>query len=257
VFICGSLFDVNTTSYREVAQTSMTTQNMHTRIQTYLVRADLDRYLPHTPVIAKAIEGIMGALGVLPPDFNLDTLYRYPVPMQSEDGTCSLIDELSPTPYDLTAILGGRGDATTRKLLLLNQVVEHATQMSGADWLGIYQARPNLSGERVLVKLAYRGRASRAEFPLNSEFAKSSTNSTVGLEGSARVIDDVAAYVGEGGGFYVCDDAVQSEACIPLFDEPGNIIGIIDAEAEPTQFFNEERMATVMAVALVVPTLLP
>lgn len=236
---------------------NMTTQNINTRIQTYLVRADLDRYLPHTPVIAKAIQGIMGAMGVLPADFALDTLYTYPVPVQSEDGSCSLIDELSPTPYDLSAILAGRKDATTRKLLLLNQVAEHATQMSGADWLGIYQARQNHKDEPVLVKLAYRGRPSRAEFPLTSDFAKSSTNSTVGLEGSARVIDDVAAYVAEGGGFYVCDDAVQSEACIPLFDEAGKIIGIIDAEAAPTQFFNAERMSTLVAVALVVPALLP
>jgi len=235
----------------------MSTQSTHTRIQTYLVRADLDRYLPQTPIIADAIHNIMAAMGVLPKDFNLDTLYGYPVPQQSEDGTCSLIDDLSPTPYDLTGILTGRNDATTRKLLLLNQVVEHATQMTGADWLGIYQARSNQKGEPVLVKLAYRGRASRAEFPLTSEFAKSSTNSTVGLEGSARIIDDVAAYVGEGGGFYVCDDQVQSEACIPLFDEAGKIVGIIDAEATPTKFFVDERIATLVAAALVAPALLP
>jgi L-methionine (R)-S-oxide reductase len=238
----------------------MNMQNSHTRIQTYLVRADLDRYLVQTPVIAKAIHAIMSAMGDVPPDFNLDTLYRYSVPMLSDDGACSLIEELSPSPYDLSAILGGRNDATTRKLLLLNQVVEHVTQMSGADWLGVYQSRMNTSGAPVLVKLAYRGRASRAEFPLNTEFAyrkPGSTNSTVGLEGSARVIDDVAAYTAEGGGFYICDDKVQSEACIPLFDEAGNIIGIIDAEAEPKDFFNPERMATLVALALVAPALLP
>jgi L-methionine (R)-S-oxide reductase len=235
----------------------MNMQNSHTRIQTYLVRADLDRYLVQTPVIAKAIHGIMSAMGDVPPDFNLGTLYSYSVPMLSDDGSCSLIEELSPTPYDLSAILGGRSEASTRKLLLLNQVVEHVTQMSGADWLGVYQSRTNSSGAPVLVKLAYRGRASRAEFPLNTEFAKGSTNSTVGLEGSARVIDDVAAYTAEGGGFYVCDDKVQSEACIPLFDEAGKIIGIIDAEAEPKDFFNAERMATLVALALVVPALLP
>jgi putative methionine-R-sulfoxide reductase with GAF domain len=109
----------------------------------------------------------------------------------------------------------------------------------------------------VLVKLAYRGRPSRAEFPLNAEFAKGSTNSTVGLEGSARVIDDVAAYQAEGGGFYVCDDQVQSEACLPLFDEAGVIIGIIDAEAQPKNFFNAERIAVLSALAMVTPALLP
>ena len=154
-------------------------------------------------------------------------------------------------------MLGGRSEANSRKLKLLNQLVEHATQMTGADWLGIYQARANPMAHRVLVKLAYRGRPSRAEFPLTAEFATGSTNSTVGLEGSARVIDDVTAYQAEGGGFYVCDDAVQSEACVPLFDEAGKVIGIIDAEAAPINFFNAERMAVVIAAALVVPALLP
>jgi L-methionine (R)-S-oxide reductase len=232
-------------------------QDIHTRIQTYLVRADLDRYLVETPVIAKYIRGIMDVMGELPPNFNQDTLYTYPVPMMSEDGSCSLIEELAPAPYDLTGILGGRNEATTRKLLLLNQVVEHVTQMCGADWLGIYQARNTAMQHRVLVKLAYRGRPSRAEFPLTSEFAAGSTNSTVGLEGSARVIDDVAAYTAEGGGFYVCDDKVQSEACLPMFDEAGVIVGIIDAEAEPKQFFKSDRIAAIVALAMVTPALLP
>ena len=231
-------------------------QDINTRIQSYLVRSDLDRYLVQTPVIAKAIRGIMDAMGELPA-LSLDTLYRYAVPLLGDDGACSIIDELAPTPYDLTAILGGRNDATTRKLLLLNQVVEYTTQLSGADWLGVYQVRANHMQHRVLVKLAYRGRPSRAEFPLNTEFAKGSTNSTVGLEGSARVIDDVAAYTAEGGGFYVCDDAVQSEACLPIFDEAGAIIGIIDAEAAPKQFFNPDRISAIAALALVTPALLP
>ncbi len=238
----------------------MTTADITTRIQTYLVRADLDRYLVHTPVIVKNIHAIMAALGELPPTFHLDTLYTYQVPMLGENGACSLIDEMSPTPYDLAVVLGGRSDANTRKLLLLNQAVEHVTQMTGADWLGIYQTRVDAKANRMLVKLAYRGRPSRAEFPLTPEFAygsPGSTNSSVGLEGSARVIDDVTAYTAEGSGFYVCDDKVQSEACLPMFDEAGNILGIIDAEAEPKNFFNADRISALVALALVTPALLP
>lgn len=235
----------------------MSAQDINTRIQTYLVRADLDRYLDHTAVMAKSIHAVMGAIGLTAPPLSEDTLYTYPVPMLSPDGSCSLLDELAPAPYDLAPVLGGRNEATTRKLMLLNQAVEHAFQMTGADWLGIYQSRETPGGARVLAKLAYRGRPSRAEFPLTAEFAKGSTNSTVGLEGSARVIDDVAAYQAEGGGFYVCDDKVQSEACLPLLDEAGTIIGIIDAEAEPRNFFNAERLSCLVALALIVPALLP
>ena len=231
--------------------------NITQRIQQYLIRADLDNLLDYTPVIEKCVRAFIEALGDLPLGFNENTLYTYSVPMMSEDGSCSLIEELAPTPYDLSAILGGRNDASKRKLLLLNQLVEHGTQLTGADWLGIYQVRKNGFADPVLVKLAYRGRPSRAEFPLTAQFAARSTNSTVGLSGHAKVIDDVAAYTAEGGGFYVCDDAVQAEICAPLFDEAGKVIGIIDAEAAPKAFFIADRAATVVAMALVAPALLP
>jgi putative methionine-R-sulfoxide reductase with GAF domain len=232
-------------------------QTTSQRIQHYLFTANLDHLIPESAAIETAIHAFVSALGNLPPDFNLDTLYTYKVPMLSEDGTCSLIEELAPQPYDIAAILGGRSDANTRKLLLLNQLVEHAIQLTGADWLGIYQTRKSKLADPVLVKLAYRGRPSRAEFPLNETFATGSTNSTVGLSGHAKVIDDVAVHTAAGGAFYVCDDEVQSEACVPVLDESGKVLGIIDAEAAPKAFFNTNRMILVVAMALVVPALLP
>jgi L-methionine (R)-S-oxide reductase len=50
---------------------------------------------------------------------------------------------------------------------------------------------------------------------------------------------------------------VQSEVCVPLLDEGGKVLGIIDAEAAPKAFFNSNRMITIVAMALVVPALLP
>ena len=64
------------------------------RIQTYLVRADLDRYLIDTLVIAKNIHTFMAALGDAPAFISDDTLYTYTVPLLGEDGACSLIDEM-------------------------------------------------------------------------------------------------------------------------------------------------------------------
>ncbi len=191
-------------------------------------------------------------------DVSNDALYRYEVPLISEDGSCSLIDEMDPAPYDLARILGGESEANTRKLKLLNIMVTRATMLTGADWVGIYQRRVNPVGNIVLAKLAYRGRPSRAEFPLNAEFAKGSTNSAVGLSGVAKLIDDVAAHTAEGGGFYVCDDQVQSEICVPIVDAAdGTVIGIIDAEASPRNFFNADRQTVIVAMALVATTLLP
>lgn len=231
--------------------------NSEEKIRSYLFASGLDALGDHVPVIEKAIHDFIAQLGT-PMDVSSDALYRYEVPLISEDGSCSLIDEMDPAPYDLARILGGENDANTRKLKLLNIMVTRATMVTGADWVGIYQQRINPTGNRVLVKLAYRGRPSRAEFPLNAEFAKGSTNSSVGLSGQAKLIDDVAVYTAEGGGFYVCDDAVQSEICVPIFDTAvGNVIGIIDAEASPKAFFNADRQSAIVAMAMVAAALLP
>lgn len=231
--------------------------NAQDKIRSYLFTSGLDALADHVPVIEKAIHDFIAQLGTKM-DVSNDALYRYEVPLTSEDGSCSLIDELDPAPYDLARILGGENEANTRKLKLLNIMVTRATMVTGADWVGIYQHRMNPVGNPVLVKLAYRGRPSRAEFPLNAEFAKGSTNSTVGLSGQAKLIDDVAAFKAEGGGFYVCDDAVQSEFCVPIFDPAdGKVLGIIDAEASPKAFFNPDRQAAMVAMALVAMALLP
>lgn len=185
------------------------------------------------------------------------SLYTYQVPMLTEDGTCSVVDQLAPVPYDLTAILGGRSDQTTRRLSLLERLVERAQETTGAEWVGIYQRRARPSGDEVLVKLAYVGRPSRAEFPLTREFAEKSTNSTVGLTGRSTVIEDVSRHVEAGGGFYVCDDGVQSEACVPILDESRRVIGIVDAEAKPKGFFGADRLAVVAALAIVAAPVLP
>lgn len=227
------------------------------KIRSYLFAAGLDALADHVPVIEKAIHDFIAQLGTQMAVSN-DALYRYPVPLISADGSCSLIDEMDAAPYDLARILGGENESNSRKLKLLNIMVTRANMVTGAEWVGIYQQRINPVGNQVLVKLAYRGRPSRAEFPLNAEFAKGSTNSAVGLSGQAKLIDDVAAYTAEGGGFYVCDDQVQSEICVPIFNAAdGTVTGIIDAEASPKRFFNADRQSTVVAMALVATALLP
>ena len=183
--------------------------------------------------------------------------WQYQVPELGEGGACSIFGHLADEPYDLSAILGGKTDANQQALQVLNNIAAFYQQQSGLDWFGIYQARDNVQGERVLVKLAYYGAASRAEFPLNTEFAKISNNSTVGLSGKAKVINDVAAYLGTGGEYYTCDPKVQAEACLPLFDQSGKIVGIVDAEDFNKNVFTADAMALLVAVCLTIPALLP
>lgn len=182
--------------------------------------------------------------------------WRYQVPELGEGGACSLFGQLAEQPYDLAATLG-QNSATTQALSQLTAVVHNYQQSNDSDWFGIYQKRQNPQGETVLVKLAYFGAASRAEFPLTAEFAQISNNSTVGLTGKAKVINDVTAYLTAGGEYYTCDPKVLSEACLPLFNNKGELAGIIDAEAFKRQAYHTEALVRLVAICLVLPDLLP
>jgi L-methionine (R)-S-oxide reductase len=227
------------------------------RISDYLRLAGLESLRTREADVGRAVRDLMDALGEKVAIGNLDSLYTYPVPLLSEDGTCSVVDQMAPVPYDLTGILGGRSEQATRRLALLERLVERAQETTASDWIGIYQRRTAAHGQPVLVKLAYVGRPSRAEFPLTTEFAARSTNSTVGLTGRATLIDDVSKYVEAGGGFYVCDDGVQSEACVPILDEDRQVAGIVDAEAKPRGFFGSDRLSVIAALAIVAAAVLP
>jgi len=227
------------------------------RIAAYLRCAGLESLLGREAAVERAIRDLMEAMGEKVAILDPASLYTYPVPMLSEDGSCSIVDELAPVPYDLAAILGGRSEQTTRRLALLERLVERAQETTGAEWVGVYQRRVNPAGIPVLVKVSYVGRPSRAEFPLTPEFAERSTNATVGLTARATVIDDVSRHVEAGGGFYVCDEGVQSEACVPILDDNRQVAGIVDAEAKPRGFFGAERLSVVAALAIVARAVLP
>jgi putative methionine-R-sulfoxide reductase with GAF domain len=186
----------------------------------------------------------------------LNALYTYKVPKLSADGTCSLHAELDPTPYDLSKVLGGRSVQNSFSLLTLDALVESVAQQSGSDWLGIYQRRELATGA-ALVKLAYRGVESRPEFPLTPQFAKTSNNAAVALDGKARVIQDISAHVASGGAYYECDPKVQAEVCLPLLDPNGKVVGVLDAESTKASHFTAERLALLVSLATEVTSHLP
>lgn len=183
--------------------------------------------------------------------------WQYVVPELGEGGACSLFGQLADAPYDLSLILGGKTAKNEQTLQQLQCFGQAFQQRTGMEWFGIYQARVNTEQQPVLVKLAYYGAPSRAEFPLSAEFARHSNNSSVGLTGKARVINDILAYLARGGDYYSCDPKVQAEACLPLFDQSGKIVGIIDAEAFQQNVFNPASLVLLVAICLMVPAFLP
>ncbi len=186
----------------------------------------------------------------------LNSLYTYKVPKLSADGSCSIHAELDPTPYDLAKVLGGRSVQNSFALITLDALVESVHEQSGSQWLGLYQVRALPSGP-TLVKLAYRGVESRPEFPMTEAFAKKSNNAAVALSGKASVIQDLRAHVAGGGAYYECDPKVQSEACLPLLDPNGKVVGILDAESVTPSHFTPERLALLVSLAAETSTHFP
>jgi len=226
------------------------------RIRQFLQSAGLESLVGREREVEAAVHDLVEAMGDTASIGPEGALYAYPVPLLSEDGTCSIVDEMAPMPYSLAASLGGRTEQTTRRLGLLKRLVLRVQYTTGAEWVGVYQKRVGVDGFPMLVKVSYVGRPSRAEFPLTRAFAERSTNSAVGLTGRATVIDDVSRHVEAGGGFYVCDDGIQSEACVPIVFE-GAVAGIVDAEAKARSFFGAQRLAVVAALAIVSAPILP
>lgn len=235
------------------------TESTAAAVEAYLKQSGLLAHLtvPLTEFINLTENYLQQLTTYLAPDPKAEVQWQYAVPELGEGGACSLFGVLAEAPYDLTAILGGKTAANQLALGKLSQITAFYQQQAKVAWFGIYQARANVAGEAVLVKLSYFGAPSRAEFPLTPEFAEISNNSTVGLSGKARVINDVAAYLQQGGEYYTCDPKVQAEACLPLFAQSGRIVGIVDAEDFTKQIFTAEAMALLVAVCLSIPQFLP
>lgn len=178
-----------------------------------------------------------------------EALYCYPVPRLGEGGSCSLVNELDEQPYDLRRWFGEGNEAAEVWLQHVQALVEATLQHVPAGWLGVY-LKLSRQGQSFLVKLAYRGLPSRAEFPLTEDFALSSNNSRVGLTGRAAVIADVRVWQAEGQAYYECDPAVQSEVCLPVLAADGRVLGILDAESPVSAFFDRRRQSALAALAL-------
>lgn len=179
-----------------------------------------------------------------------DRILRYPVPKLGDNGSCSLIDELEDEPYDLSFWFNHDINDSLKKLTDISNKLKAANEKISADWLGVYAVGVRDNAPQ-LVKLVYTGIPSRAEFPLNEEFAKISNNSRVGLSGIGAVIHDVPAWCEALGSYYTCDTSINSEVCLPIINQKNEVIGIIDAEAKNKKFFDENKLTWLIAFTIV------
>jgi putative methionine-R-sulfoxide reductase with GAF domain len=177
--------------------------------------------------------------------------WQYQIPELGEGGACSLFGYLQDEPFKLTDYIA-KNDITAGKLEVLHSIVKYVQEQTGVDWYGIYQTIETVDTKQLL-KLAYHGAPSRPLFPLTEEFAAGSNNVQVALSQKGRVINNVSTYLAQGGEYYTCDPKVQSETCLPLFNDKNECVGIIDAEAFSTDFFDNQTLALLIACCIKIP----
>lgn len=172
----------------------------------------------------------------------------YQVPLLGEGGSCSIFGELDPVPFDLREALSTEQQSLVS---LAQSVVDWVEQKTKVEWFGVYLKTQVANEEWALTKLAYFGAASRGQFPLTESFAQISNNSSVGLSGQGKIINNVSQYVAEGGEYYTCDPKVKSELCWPILAADNRVLGIIDAESFSENCFDDESQALFHAVCRV------
>ncbi len=206
-----------------------------------------------------------GEFAVPASDDELLALWSYRVPELSTDGACSLTHQLAAEPFDLRApelraLDPGslRAHPETLRLARLNAIAEALHAETRSDWTGIYRRVKRAEASDALRKEAYRGRPSRALFPLTEEFARQSNNSTAALTLRAIVVEDVDEHVRAGRPYYECDAEVRSELCLPIVSD-GRAIGLLDLESFAPRAFGRDATlaASLVALTLVGAGLLP
>ncbi|EFC40528.1 predicted protein [Naegleria gruberi] len=186
-------------------------------------------------------------------------LFQYSVPKKVQGGGFMCSRVMDEKPFDLfeQVFVKFMENCEKRELAryvhLLYKLVNAIQQQVGCDWMGIYR---NFEG--CLYKMSYYGKYSRADFPIDEEHAKSSTNSFVALNRVVVTLDDVNSASDSGQPYYSCDVKVQSECCAPILDiQNGTTLGIIDAEAHNAHYFTLERRIFIVRACFLLGFILP
>ena len=96
----------------------------------------------------------------------LEGIYRYRVPVTTDDGACAASKELAPDPFDLaTELLGtarptAEHAAVTTTLLRLRALVHTLAERTKVDWLGVYRLQ---NGPNGYARGLQRGLAGRVQ----------------------------------------------------------------------------------------------
>jgi L-methionine (R)-S-oxide reductase len=156
---------------------------------------------------------------------------KYLQPKLNADGSCPIFKENGDI-YDLRKWHKDADETLLVKFVKhLYQICHKTERETNLAWFGIYL----LKKKKTLVKYAYIGEFSKAEFPVDEENAKKSNNAFVAYYNKDIYIPDVENHTGV---YYACDAKVMSELCLPLVHpKTKKVIGIIDCEDFRKNYF--------------------
>jgi L-methionine (R)-S-oxide reductase len=159
-----------------------------------------------------------------------EDIYTFLQPELNADGSCPIFKKAGER-YDLRK-WHDESEKNFKFIKSLKQYAEYVQDESDLSWFGIYILKNN----NLLVKYAYSGEFSKAEFPVTEENTKKSVNATVAYYKKLVHIENVETFEGA---YYRCDAKVKSELCLPLMHEK-KCIGIIDCEDHRVGFFTKK-----------------
>ncbi|KAJ5080608.1 free methionine-r-sulfoxide reductase [Anaeramoeba ignava] len=230
--------------------------------QNYLNLCDFKQKIPDDIKLNNIISEIKKQPTKILNSEEINQLYYYEIPEQTNDGVCSRSGKLAKEKFNLAKVIFDKNieandqestlanNPNTQRLWKLNQSLKSLKEIigNGADWAGIYRIIKSDSDDPFLIKEAYYGEPSRPIFPLDQDFQKRSNNSYVATHGKCRILNDIDSIIENQDSdaiYYMCSAKVKSELCSPIFFNH-QIVGIIDVESWQKNYFNLERILQVM-----------
>jgi len=142
----------------------------------------------------------------------------FPTAHDREASYCDAAEEIA-------AVLEGETDRVARMATVAAML---AARFEHYFWTGFYVVDPNKPGE--LVVGPYQGTLGCLRIPLGRGVcgAAAARRETI-------VVPDVHAFDGH----IACDSRSQSEIVVPVFDETGGLIAVLDVDSAEPSAFNE------------------
>lgn len=226
-------------------------------IQNYIKKADpLEKHLQFAPQSVERVGNeLVSEIRILSEyvdsltDFP-DELFIYPVPTVDVDGSFDS-NQLSETPFNLERFVRGDRIDKAKTILVLNNIVALLYDLSKLKWVGLFKRFP-AEGRLPsrLTKIAYKGCATPAEYPLSSECAHSSLISRSGLQEMVEIEADVSS-PSNGRPLRTCDRSTGSAVALPIFaPDLSAFTGLLYAESEQPNDFDARKLGRLVACAL-------